>query len=148
MIASLRPEFLEFIPNEIESGVLYISRDYATAVHQCCCGCGARVVTPLSTTGWRLDEDGDSVSLDPSIGNWSFPCQSHYWIRRNRVEWSYAMSRKEIEDGRSYEARARERYFAAEDQTTSSSKAENSTQGRDRGSREGLFARLRKWLFG
>jgi len=32
--------------------------------------------------------DGDTVSLYPSIGNWNFPCRSHYWIRYDHVEWA------------------------------------------------------------
>ncbi|MGW5416889.1 DUF6527 family protein [Actinomadura geliboluensis] len=26
------------------------------------------------------------MSLDPSIGNWSLPCRSHYGVRRGRVQ--------------------------------------------------------------
>jgi uncharacterized protein DUF6527 len=29
-----------------------------------------------------------SISLFPSIGNWSFPCRSHYWIDGGRVIWA------------------------------------------------------------
>ena len=31
--------------------------------------------------------DGRTISLNPSIGNWSYPCRSHYWIKGNRVVW-------------------------------------------------------------
>jgi hypothetical protein len=93
-------EFVDFIPNVLEDGKVYISVKYATAVHKCCCGCGREVVAPLSPTDWRLIFDGQTISLDPSIGNWSFPCQSHYWITRNRVEWARRWSRAEIEAGR------------------------------------------------
>ncbi|MFC4855982.1 DUF6527 family protein [Actinophytocola glycyrrhizae] len=27
----------------------------------------------------RRDFNGETVSLSPSIGNWSFPCRSHYY---------------------------------------------------------------------
>lgn len=66
--------------------MLHISLRYATAVHLCACGCRRKVVTPLKPAGWRLIFDG-AVSLDPSIGNWQYPCRSHYYIRSNRVEW-------------------------------------------------------------
>ena len=85
--------FVEEIPRELEEGVLYVSIHFATAVHRCCCGCGQEVVTPLSPTDWQLAFDGRSVSLYPSIGNWSLPCQSHYWIRRDIVEWAPRWSR-------------------------------------------------------
>ena len=32
------------------------------------------------------------MSLVPSIGNWSLPCQSHYWITDNRVRFAPVMS--------------------------------------------------------
>jgi hypothetical protein len=89
-------KFVEFVPKELEEGKLYISTEYATAVHRCCCGCGSKVTTPLAPDEWRLIFDGKTVSLEPSIGNWSFPCRSHYWIRRNRIAWSGPMSREQI----------------------------------------------------
>jgi hypothetical protein len=33
---------------------LYVSLEYATAIHACACGCGNEVVTPLSPNGWKL----------------------------------------------------------------------------------------------
>lgn len=92
-IDKLTPEFVEYIPERPALGVLYISRRYATAMHLCCCGCGREVVTPLNPAKWRLTEDGgDVISLHPSVGNWSLPCQSHYWIIRNCVRWAAAMA--------------------------------------------------------
>ncbi len=79
----LKPEFVEFILDRLEPGVLYISRRYATASHLCCCGCEREVVTPLNPAKWRITERAAKVSLTPSIGNWSFPCRSHYWISAN-----------------------------------------------------------------
>jgi hypothetical protein len=78
-------KFVEIIPDELEEGVLYITIEYCTAIHKCVCGCGNEVVTPLSPKDWRLTFDGKSVSLYPSIGNWGFECQSHYWIKNNNV---------------------------------------------------------------
>lgn len=77
--------------------MLYISMEYATVIHSCCCGCGGRVVTPLAPNRWQLRFDGKSVSLSPSIGNWSFECNSHYWIDRNEVIWAERFSEAEIE---------------------------------------------------
>lgn len=91
-IDQLRPAFVQYIPEQPEAGVLYVSERYATATHLCCCGCGLEVVTPLNPAKWRLKVDSGMVSLHPSIGNWSFPCQSHYWLVRNRVEWARAMT--------------------------------------------------------
>lgn len=91
-IDQLTPEFVEYIPERPALGVLYVSRRYATAIHLCCCGCGSDVVTPLNPAKWRLTVHGGTVSLHPSVGNWSLPCQSHYWITGNRVRWAAAMS--------------------------------------------------------
>jgi len=96
----MKHEFLEFIPDKLQEGVIYISIPYATVAHKCACGCGNEVITPLSPTDWKLTFDGESVTLFPSIGNWSFDCRSHYWITNNRIEWSYQLSESEIRDGR------------------------------------------------
>ena len=105
-------EFVEFIPEELKERTLYISIKYCTAVHKCCCGCGREVVTPLSPTAWKLIFDGKTVSLSPSIGNWSLPCRSHYFITKNKVAWAPKWTDKQIARGRSREARAREGYYA------------------------------------
>lgn len=96
-IKQIRPESVEFIPEHIEEGVLYISKRYRTAVHKCCCGCGQEVVTPLSPAEWSVTCNGGRVSLWPSIGNWSYPCRSHYVIRDSRVLEAKAMTEQQIQ---------------------------------------------------
>lgn len=81
----LEPRFVKGIPRDLEAGVLYVSMEYGTAVHSCCCGCGHEVVTPLTPTDWCLTFNGETISLWPSIGNWNLPCRSHYVIESNRV---------------------------------------------------------------
>ena len=93
----LKHKFVEQIPEEPEEGVLYVSIPFETVIHKCCCGCGNEVVTPLSPTDWSLTFDGETITLNPSIGNWNFKCKSHYFIRKNRVEWSRSYTKKEIE---------------------------------------------------
>jgi len=93
-------EFVEFIPGDREEGVLYISTRYRVATHSCFCGCGRKVVTPLSPAQWALVFDGATVSLVPSIGNWQAPCRSHYWIQRDRVRWGGQWSKAQIAAGR------------------------------------------------
>jgi hypothetical protein len=94
--SQLPHRFVEFVPESLEDGILYVSLTYATASHRCCCGCGREVVTPLSPTDWKMIFDGENVSLHPSIGNWEFPCRSHYWIREGRVQWVMASSDPQI----------------------------------------------------
>jgi len=83
----MKHKFVEFIPDQLEDGILYVSIVYATVLHKCACGCGNEVVTPLSPSDWQLTFNGETISLFPSIGNWSFPCRSHYWIRKNEAVW-------------------------------------------------------------
>ncbi|MGZ8873834.1 MAG: DUF6527 family protein [Halobacteriota archaeon] len=109
----LSHQFVEFIPEQLEEGVLYISKRYGTAAHKCCCGCGEEVITPLNPTDWSLRMDGNFVTLHPSIGNWSFACRSHYWIRKSKVIWAGDMSQKQIERGRTIDRAAKREYFEA-----------------------------------
>lgn len=104
-------KFVEFIPKEIEEGILYISMEYCTASHKCPCGCGSRIVTPLTPINWTLTFDGDTVSLEPSIGNWSYPCQSHYWIKRNQVEWAPTWSKERIQRSWKFKRSREEGFF-------------------------------------
>ncbi len=97
---SLLHEFVNYIPNALEDGMLYVSIPFATVVHRCCCGCGNEVVTPLDPTDWQMTFDGKTVSLFPSIGNWGLACQSHYWIYGDQVRWARQLSRFEIKTGR------------------------------------------------
>ena len=105
------PAFVEVIPEILEQGVLYISMAHATVLHLCCCGCGQEVVTPLSPIDWELHYDGRAVSLDPSIGSWSLPCQSHYWITKNSVRWARRFTLEEVKTLRSKERRRRAAHF-------------------------------------
>lgn len=100
----LEHRFVDCIPDVLEERVVYVAIEFATVVHRCCCGCGHEVVTPLSPTDWSLTFDGETISLDPSIGNWSFQCQSHYWIGRNRVRWAPRWSKGQIAAGRAHDS--------------------------------------------
>lgn len=103
-VGHIRPRFVEFIPDRLEEGNLYISQRYRTCSHLCCCGCGEEVVTPLSPAEWTVKREGDTVSLWPSIGNWDYACRSHYVIRQNRVLWADQMTTKQIERVRRQDA--------------------------------------------
>lgn len=107
----LKHKFVEFVPEKIEEGVLYISMEYCTAVHKCFCGCGNEVVTPLSPTDWKLTFDGKTITLYPSIGNWNFECRSHYWIRNNTVEYAERWTEREILSGRENDLERKKEYF-------------------------------------
>ncbi len=118
----LTHEFVEYIPDELKEGTVYVSIGFATVAHKCCCGCGNEVVTPLSPTDWTLKFDGQSISLDPSIGNWGFDCQSHYWIKRNKVIWATRWSQKRIDAGRSRDRLAKRNWLDTEEKKANSNK--------------------------
>ncbi len=106
------PKFVEFVPKVLEPGELYISEKYKTASHLCACGCGEKVVTPFSPAEWQIHVERGQVSLHPSIGNWDYACQSHYWIRRNRVVWAGKMSKHQIARIQARDRKDREQYIA------------------------------------
>lgn len=89
-LTSIRPVFCDLIPEEVEHGVLYISEKYEIAIHLCACGCGMKAVTPIRSSEWTLTKNENSVSLSPSIGNftWERPnYHAHYFITNNQVRW-------------------------------------------------------------
>lgn len=132
-------EFVQAMPEKLEERTLYVSMDYATAVHKCCCGCGREAVTPLSPTDWELTYDGVSVSLSPSIGNWGFECRSHYWIVKNAVKWADQWSPEQIEAGRVRDRRTKQAYYGAD---TGAKRLEPGQP------RPGFWSRLLKWFSG
>jgi Family of unknown function (DUF6527) len=111
---SVRHQFVANIPAKLDFGVLYVSMEYATVVHLCCCGCGNEVVTPLGPTDWSVIFDGQSLSLRPSVGNWSFRCKSHYWIDKGRVRWAGLMSDDKIAEGRVRDRIRKDEHFEAD----------------------------------
>jgi hypothetical protein len=108
---SVKHESVDFIPAELQERTLYISIRFATVSHLCPCRCKNKVVTPLKPSDWKLIFDGKTVSLHPSVGNWSFPCRSHYWVRNSRVQWAEDWPKERIEAGRAYDRRAEERSY-------------------------------------
>jgi hypothetical protein len=133
--------FVEFIPTDLRDGMLYVSIPYATVVHRCACGCGNKVVTPISPTDWQLLFDGQSISLTPSIGNWGFPCRSHYWIKSNTVKWAARWTDVQIATGRLRDTADREAYFANRVPVEEGPVVQSQKPSSRR-----RFERLRRWL--
>lgn len=142
----LQHRFVEYIPERLEEGVLYIAIEYMTVTHLCCCGCGQEVSTTLSPTDWRLIFDGKTVSLELSIGSWSLPCQSHYFITNNGVVWAQRWSRAEIEVGRRYDAARKHQHRTVESAArTPTSVPPPDSPEQDKVKRGGLLAWLSSW---
>ena len=111
-------KFVELIPEEILENCVYISIEYSTAVHKCCCGCGMEVITPISPTDWKLIYDGETISLYPSIGNWSFDCKSHYFIKNNNIKWAESWSEEQIEEGRQEDKKSKTSFYSKKSKRT------------------------------
>ena len=109
---TLQYRFVDYIPDTIEDGVFYVSIKYCTAIHKCVCGCSNEVVTPIAPTDWQLTFDGKTISLFPSIGNWNFKCQSHYWIKRNEIIYAEKWDKTEIHEGRSKDKKRKKKYYS------------------------------------
>lgn len=92
---------MPWIPGEeqLEDGVLYVVDDTEQREQfiqfNCPCGCGKTVWIPYFKQGqqremypsWGFTEKEGKVTLTPSVFSNGFPCQSHYFIRDNRIQW-------------------------------------------------------------
>ncbi len=141
----LQHRFVAFIPEQLEEGVLYVSIEYMTVAHLCCCGCGQEVSITLSPTDWRLIFDGKTVSIEPSIGSWSLPCQSHYFITRNRVVWAAKWSRAEIEASRRYDAARKGQHRTAESRQTPVQLPAPDLPKQHKAKQGGMLGWLKRW---
>lgn len=131
-LTQIRHEFVSFAPDVLQAGVVYVALEYGTVLHLCCCGCGNQVVTPLSPARWGLWFDGESISLSPSIGNWSFPCRSHYWIEHSEVLWDRPFSDAEVAGVRGRDRRAIEHHLVRDTPHAASSVESAPRSGRER----------------
>ncbi|MGO7044054.1 DUF6527 family protein [Rhizobium johnstonii] len=104
-LTCIRPEFVRRIPKAMNDGILYISEEFGTAAHNCCCGCGVKIVTPLKAGKWQMRNSDGLVTIHPSIGNWSSACQSHYIIAGNQIRWARGFSEAEILFNRAHDKR-------------------------------------------
>lgn len=115
MTSKFSCSFVSIVPSQKDEGIIYVCLPCNVAVHLCACGCKEQVVTPIDPKGWTLVYDGECVSFNPSIGNWSFPCESHYYIRENRVIWvepfSHQVPKKENAHKRRRKAKVWDKLF-------------------------------------
>ena len=143
-ILTLKHEFVEYIPEVLHERTVYVTMKFRTAVHLCCCGCGNKVVTPIGQTDWRLTFDGKTISLYPSIGNWDFPCRSHYWIVNNEVRWAEQWTKEEIKAARYQDRITKDRYFRSS--TTTSDRSIDSSKEVSR--KKSFLRSVIDWLLG
>ena len=138
-------EFVTHIPERLEEGVLYVSLEFATVVHKCACGCGEEVVTPLGPGEWQLTYDR-TVSLAPSVGNWSFQCRSHYWIEGSRVRWARDFSGEEVASIRRRARARRDAYFSNGEGVRQEAVEGTLAGARESGLRRKFVEKIRAWF--
>jgi hypothetical protein len=139
---AFHPRFVQYIPDQLDEGVLYIAVEYRTVSHKCCCGCGSEVVTPLDPTQWKLIYDG-RVTLHPSVGSWNLRCRSYYWIKENKVQWAPKWTDAQIAAARTSQRHATAACYA-ENGLTSRQPEPSPVEP----AATSLWAKLRKWFLG
>ena len=78
--------FVNKIPDKLEEGILYVSRQYDYTVHKCMCGCGQIVGIPLEKGQWQWCSTGN-ISFVRSVANMYQDCKSHYFLKNGKVVW-------------------------------------------------------------
>ena len=104
--------FVKHFPEKLVEDVLYVSVEYGSVAHLCCCGCKEEVVTPLTPTDWRMIFDGKTVSLRPSVGSWTLACRSHYIIERNNVLVAQPWSESQVQAERQRDRTAKSKHYS------------------------------------
>ena len=137
----LEHQFVRHIPQDLDPGVLYVSVEYGTAAHNCCCGCGEEIVTPFTPTDWKMTFNGETISLWPSVGNWNLVCRSHYVIERGQVIEAGSWTYEQIAAGRRRDKAAKARYFGTSEVATEVESAPV------RSGIKGLWSRILRWFF-
>jgi hypothetical protein len=120
---------VHYMADQLQPGLLYVSREFGTAQHLCACGCGSKIRTPLGPAEWSLKESRAGPTLWPSIGNWQRPCRSHYIIWDGRIHWAGDWSAEQVEAARSRDRRHLEAHFA-----------------QNRAEQKALWPRFKRWL--
>lgn len=104
---------VEYMPKNLEPGILYVSEKFGAIAHLCACGCGAKIRTPLGPTEWRFRETAGGPSLWPSVGNWQQSCKSHYVIDDGEIIWCGTWTPEQVLAGRRAEQARRAAYYDA-----------------------------------
>jgi len=85
-------ESMTSVPTRLGATIYLIKRAGLDrrVVFSCPCGCGRRIDLNLAKSQephWAARLNQGKISIDPSIWLRTEPCQSHFFVRSNRVEW-------------------------------------------------------------
>jgi len=101
---------VEELPESLEAGALYWSREYEISAHLCACGCGDVIHLPVGPVDYSISIDPLGPTLSPSVGNWNV-CNAHYWITRGEIAWASQWSPQHIVASRALEDARRTAYY-------------------------------------
>ena len=79
------------LPRRLGNSLFVVGSPPKWAVLRCPCGCGERIDVNLMKSKaprWTLELEQDGASLNPSLWMPADKCESHFWIRRNRICWA------------------------------------------------------------
>jgi hypothetical protein len=110
-VSAITVQNVDFMPKQLEPGILYVSQKYGTAAHLCACGCGEKIRTPLGPTEWGVTGSDNYPNMWPSVGNWQKACRSHYVIQEGKIIWCGAWTPAQIVAGRQQEERRRRAHY-------------------------------------
>jgi len=81
---SVTPEYIEFMPevDDMKENTIYISLKFSVTGHRCLCGCGSLTILPINNDGWNMTDNDNKLTFTPSVGNFQYPCKSHYIITK------------------------------------------------------------------
>lgn len=112
-LSHIKLQRVEYMPKQLEPGILYMSERFGAVAHLCACGCGVKIRTPLGPTEWAFKENPSGPSLWPSVGNWQQVCKSHYIIDGGDIIWCGTWTPEQIIAGRRAEEAKRKTYYDA-----------------------------------
>ena len=101
-------------------------------------------MTPFTPTDRKMTIDGETVSLDPSIGNWTLAGRSHYVIKRGRVIEAGPWTDKQVEAERHRDRAAKARFYGVPEPTepvATAGQAEPPSQAKP-----GFVSRILRWV--
>ena len=79
------------VPDHIEKTIYVVGSTPKWVVFDCPCNKDHRLKVPLMKSvspHWRLTRHVGTISLWPSVSVADGPCESHFWLRENCVEWA------------------------------------------------------------
>ncbi len=76
----------EYMPEKLEFGKMYYSKEFKVANHLCLCGCGIPAPIPIKEGEWSISNVNGKLTVSPSLQQ-LFECRSHYIITNGKANF-------------------------------------------------------------